>query len=68
MFISGGVWHTAHSRPLNRGVEKPQAANEHLDQVRFKVPNNPGSMCSLDYNDSEIMSFFFSFCLYLKQR
>lgn len=59
MLISGGIRHTAHPHPLNRGVEKPQAANGHSDQVGFKVLNNPGSMCSLDYNDSGIMRVFF---------
>lgn len=44
VLISGGIRHSAHSCPLNRRVEKLQAANGHLDQVGFKVLNNPGSM------------------------
>ena len=46
------------STPLcHDGVEKLQASSGHLDQMSFKVLNNPGNMCLVDYNDSGMLSF-----------
>ena len=40
----------------SRGEELP-VPNGHLDQMQFKVLNNPGNMCLVNYNDSGILSF-----------